>query len=443
MDTRTPSGADPIADRNRRALARALADPAGAFAAMRTPAGRGALTAAATALGAAGQLLAAGRLADLSWCIDMGDPVHGGAGVAAEAAAWRCEVIRAADTARAGGGLTALAVGIEAGGMRPAAADPYRPRPRASLPRLHRVTVADARALAAAPETLPGFGDSDGAAAPDHQAALPGFETAPAAGCPSWILWLWAAGGGPAMTRGHGAPASLRLFVGALLHLRVSDRDGEWRTLRFPVAEVERWLHPGGWTNRRRDWHNFPAALKGMQRVTVPLAGVGEVTLVSPTVTPTDPSDPLVEFTVRLPAAAASGARLDWRRLCEYGADSAPAYRAYLAATAAMDRAAYHGAPATKQIGAPIMDGHARPVRGRGGRIRRRSDLLVPHPAARMVPRWSDADAARFVGFDPADRRRRRDARLALERLAADGVLDLERCADGRFALFAPRRADP
>ena len=111
--------------------------------------------------------------------------------------------------------------------MRPSAADPFRPRPRASLPRLHRVTVADARALAAAPETLPGFGDGDGAAAPDQQAALPGFETAPAAGCPSWILWLWAACGGPAMTQGRGAPASLRLFVGALLHLRVSDRDGE------------------------------------------------------------------------------------------------------------------------------------------------------------------------------------------------------------------------
>ena len=428
MGTQTRSGADPIADRNRRALARATADPAGALAAMRTPAGRGALAAAAGALDATGQQGAAGRLADLAWRVEMGDPVHGGARVAAEAAAWRGEVVRLANVARAGAGLSALAVAVEAGGMRPAVADPFRPRPRASLPRLHRVTVADARALAAAP---------------DQQAALPEFETAPAAGCPSWILWLWAACGGPAMTQGRGAPASLRLFVGALLHLRVSDRDGEWRTLRFPVAEVERWLHPGGWTNRRRDWQRLPAALADMRRVTVPLAGVGEVTLVSPTVIPTDPSDPLVEFTVRLPAAAASGARLDWLRLCQYGALSAPAYRAYLAATAAMDRAAYHGAPATKQIGAPIMDGQGRPVRGRGGRIRRRADLLVPHPAARMVPRWSDADAARFVGFDPDDRRRRRDARLALERLAADGVLDLERCADGRFALFAPRRADP
>ena len=155
------------------------------------------------------------------------------------------------------------------------------------------------------------------------------------------------------MTQGRGAPASLRLFVGALLHLRVSDRDGEWRTLRFPVAEVERWLHPGGWTNRRRDWQRLPAALADMRRVTVPLAGVGEVTLVSPTVIPTDPSDPLVEFTVRLPAAAASGARLDWLRLCQYGALSAPAYRAYLAATAAMDRAAYRAGRPRRNRSAP------------------------------------------------------------------------------------------
>ena len=188
MDTRTRSGADPIADRNRRALARATADPAGALAAMRTPAGRGALAAAAGALEATGQLAAAGRLADPAWCVEMGDPVHGGAGVAAEAAAWRCELIRAADAARAGGGLTALAVGVEAGGMRPSVAVPFRPKIRASLPGLERVTPADADWLAAVPDTLPGFRDGDGAGAAGLQAALPGFEAVAAGGCPSWLI---------------------------------------------------------------------------------------------------------------------------------------------------------------------------------------------------------------------------------------------------------------
>ena len=203
---------DPIAARNRRALARATADPAGALAALLAPAGRGALCGAARAFTAAGRTPAADRIGALLWRVQMREQMielhtHPEGGMpAATAAAFRMEEIRAAHAVRAGGGLTALAVGIEAGGMRPAAADPFRPRPRASLPRLHRVTVADARALAAAPETLPGFSDSDGAAAPDHQAALPGFETAPAAGCPSWILWLWAAGGGPAMTRKATAP---------------------------------------------------------------------------------------------------------------------------------------------------------------------------------------------------------------------------------------------
>ena len=378
----------------------------------------------------------------MSWCIEMGDPVHG-AGAAAEAAAWRCKLVRAADTARGGGGLTALAVGIEAGGMRPAPADPFRPIIRASLPGFERAAPADARGLAPVPDTLPGFRDGDGATAPDRQAALPGFEAVAVGGCPSWLLWAYSAVGGAALSPGRGAPWPLRLFVAALLHLGVSDRDGEWHTLRFPVAEVEGWLHPRGWGNRRRDWHRFPDALKAMRDLAyVPVPGLGRVLMIAPSVIPERPSDPLVEFVARIPAAAASGARLDWPRLSRYGCDTAALYRAYLSVSAALDRAAHRGAPPTRQIGAALIDASGRPRRRRGGRILRSTDpaALVSHPAARLAPRLTDRDAAVFVGYNPADRRRRGDARGALERLAADGVIDLQRCADGRFALYAPRQ---
>ena len=125
----------------------------------------------------------------------------------------------------------------------------------------------------------------------------------------------------------------LRLFVGSLLHLRIAERDGQWRTLRFPhlrkheadwpiggVPSIEAWLHPNGWQNRRRDWKQLPTGLMAIRdRLTyVPVPGAGPVAIVFPSVIPHAPDDPIVEFTVRIPSAAAHGARLDWPRLCQY-----------------------------------------------------------------------------------------------------------------------------
>ena len=50
-----------------------------------------------------------------------------------------------------------------------------------------------------------------------------------------------------------------------------------------------------------------------------------------------------------------------------------------------------------------------------------------PNKAARFVRPLTDADLARMIGFDGTDKRRRLDARKALERLDADGVIDLQR----------------
>lgn len=340
------------------------------------------------------------------------------------------------DATALGGGRTALAFVAE---RVPLLTDAFRPVNRASLPRLQLVTTAEADMIPGGAAWLPGLGGSDQVAAAVPQFSLPGFEPV-VGGCPSWLLWLYDQAGGESLAQGRGAPWALRLFVGVLLHVSIPDRDGAWRSLRFDTDEVTHWLHPSGWSNRRRDWPRLPAALEAMRQIAyVPVPGIGSVAILFPSVIPRVPTDPLVEFTVRIPLSAARGARIDWPRLKRYGADSAALYRAYLSVCAAMDSVAFKGAPITRRIGTPVLNADGQPKRRKGGAIVRRSDVLIDHPRAAMAPVWTDADAARFIGFDPTNRFRRRDARRALERLSADRVIDLDQVSRGRFRLFGAR----
>ena len=316
-----------------------------------------------------------------------------------------------------------LAPIIRAWQERPKETQPYRPAYRASLPRLHKLWADDGARLPANLEadSLP------------EQRALPGFGTV-VESCPSWLLWMFDQAGGESMKHGRGAPWPMRLFVGSLLHLAVGQRDGEWRTLRFPTNDVIGWLHPNGWANKRRDWDKFPAALDAIRRRLsyVPVPGIGSVAIVIPSVIPRSPTDPLVEFTIRIPSSAAHGARLDWPFLCSLGTRSAPLYRAYLAVVSYWDRSAHKGHPITAEIPAPIIDKDGRPIRRKGGSLVRSVHEKVANPAARFSPELTDADLARMIGFAPTDKRRRFDARRAFERLAANGVIDLRREAGGR-----------
>ena len=63
----------------------------------------------------------------------------------------------------------------------------------------------------------------------------------------------------------------------------------------------------------------------------VPVPGIGRVAVLFPSVIPSTPSNPLVEWTIRIPRVGANGDRLNWPRLLAYGADSARLFRAYLA----------------------------------------------------------------------------------------------------------------
>ena len=224
---------------------------------------------------------------------------------------------------------------------------------------------------------------------------LPGFGDA-VRGCASWLLWLFDQAGGESLASGRGAPWDLRLFVYALLHLDVADRDGEWHTIRLPTDTVTGWLHPNGWANERRDWDKLPEALRRMSRELsyVPVDGIGYVAMLFPSVIPAKRGDPLVEFTARVPRVAAHGDRLNWPHLLAYGADSARLFRAYLAVTAWLGRSAKRGHPITRQIAAPVFGPDSKPTRRRkGGAIIRSATERIDNPAARYVgPPLSEAD---------------------------------------------------
>ena len=297
---------------------------------------------------------------------------------------------------------------------RPRKAKPFRPKGRALLPRWDRIVADDGSDLRGLPDVdeVPAGG----------QLNLPGFEPV-VTDCPSWLLWLYDRAGRAPGNWGRGARWDMRLFVGAFLNLRLDERDGQWRSLRFPTDEVIQWLHPGGWGNRRRDWERLPAALASLRErlANIYVPGLGSVTMIWPSVVPVRPTDPLVEFTLRVPSVAARGASVDWPRLCAYGVESDVLYRALLSVSAFLDRSSHRGRPVTAQL-----EGK----RGTAG-------AMVPNPARRYVKPLDGYDLARMIGLDPQNKRRRHEARRAFERLDSDGVIDFQGDGSG-FRIFGP-----
>ena len=335
----------------------------------------------------------------------------------------------------AGDGLHALTVAVESLGLVEPG-EPYRPVQAASVPALHRTRRQTADVIASMPLI-------SSAPPPAGQLDLPIFDGLWKHGAPSWLLWLFDQGGGRSLAQGRGAPWPLRLFVAALVHLRIEGRDGFPHSLPFTAAQVAAWLHPDGWRNRRRDWQRFRQALDALGSIRVPFevphrdggTQTSLVALVHATAIPHDwhNGTTAVGFTVRVPPIAGRGITIDWPRLTRYGAESAALYRGYLSIMAVLDRTARRGVPTPRKIG--------RPVGSTKGRIVRSATELVAHPLADRVPTLTDGDLAALFGFDPRDRFRRRDARRALERLVADGVCSVEWIPGGCFRLFGRERS--
>ena len=312
-----------------------------------------------------------------------------------------------------------------------------KPTRGAGLPRFQRMSEAEALAL-------PGF-DAQIPGPVRGQPVLPGFDVTPVGGCPSWLLSLYDQAGGDTERPGRGAPLDLRVFVGALLSVPETARDG--RDVRIPitVGELADLLYPNGWNraNRRRDWESFRRSLRNLDRLRVPIEVDGHmvgVQVVNAFVIPRswDRGQASVVLRVAIPASAARGARVNWDRLRVYGAESAPLYRAYLSVCAVLDYSARNGHGITQRIGAPQVDQHGKRIRGKGGRIIRSATEKVPNPSAKFVGKLTDDDVRRLVGLHAQHHENRKRARAALERLAGDGVIDLRTFRDGCVQIFAP-----
>ena len=315
--------------------------------------------------------------------------------------------------------------------VTPKKIQPFTPVTKASLPRINRIDHEGTRELPTF-DALPNPKSDDGQ-----------LELLPLGGlgesAVSWLLRLYNEVGGSIMRKGKGAPYQLRLFIAALLHLHVGYRDGHIWRVDVRTNRVIEWLHPNGWSNKRRDWRRLPEALMAIRSRlnAVSIKGVGSVQLMTVAVIPEQPTDPWVRFALMVPMQAAKGVRIDWPRLCEYGTMNAPLYCAYLSASVAMDESARKGTLLTKDIHAPILDARGNPKR-RGGKIIRSANELVPNPSARFVHGYSKDDLTRMAGMDPKDHNHRFRAMDAFNRLHDDGVIDLQR--DGSdWRIFGPR----
>ena len=142
----------------------------------------------------------------------------------------------------------------------------------------------------------------------------------------------------PTMARGRGAPLDLRLAVGACVLTPHVARAARGR-LAVTVRELRDFLFPHGW-KRRRDWPRIQAALWKAHNYTIPgrfhwrgqivdgwvpfrlAGGAGDGAGL----------DDLLLIDVELPPGSGHGPVIDRRELARLGVDSAPRFRAYIAA---------------------------------------------------------------------------------------------------------------
>ena len=321
---------------------------------------------------------------------------------------------------------------VEAWQAQPKEVDPYWPARRARLSDFDKVDAEGGKLLLDAPLPTQVVNNS-----PQLTLDLPELDTP--TGKP-WLVEWFDRLGLESLRQGRGMAWPFHIGIGAIAHLPVAHRDGQWHVLRLDTAEVIRWLHPNGWRSKSRDWANFPAALDELNRILgdVYIPGLGAVDMLRATIRPTTPTEPLVEFVIRIPKVAANGARIDWPTLCRYRQGSAALYRAYLTACELMHQSAHNGQPITRQIPAPILDKDGKPMRGRGGKVKRSAVELVANPASRYVKGHTTGELADLIGMTGNNREHRKQTIKAFRQLDKDGVIDLAQ-AGKLWRIYGPR----
>ena len=147
------------------------------------------------------------------------------------------------------------------------------------------------------------------------------------------LLELMDVSGVQTMARGRGALLALRLAVAVALGVPLANRAGR-AELVTTVRELRGFLYPNGW-ERRRHWPAIRAALWRLNSFAVPVDDRGGLWLPFRPWTIPGPGaalDDRIRLEVRLPPGSKSGPIIDRKDLARLGVDSAPRFRAYIAA---------------------------------------------------------------------------------------------------------------
>ena len=286
------------------------------------------------------------QLAGLSWLadrLDPGSPIREALALAARTGiyagqtakhGWRLQVARWAidelaalpEAPESESGLSLLAAALERVPREVAAskrADPI-------LPRVQAVAVAPEREAA-----LLAFGGIRDGRTPEA-GALPLFAEQDRPRVP--LLEMADRRGGPIMAKGRGAPLDLRLLVAACVLTPHPARAVRSR-LVVTVRELRDFLYPNGW-ERARHWPAIREALFRARDYAIPgpfewnglrLGSWFPFALRSEPGAGASLDDPVL-LDIELPPGAASGPAIDRGELARLGVQSAPRFRAYIAA---------------------------------------------------------------------------------------------------------------
>ena len=151
------------------------------------------------------------------------------------------------------------------------------------------------------------------------------------------ILDLADASGVPVMSKGRGAPLSLRLFIRAGLSVKPQDR--RHSSSRFPVTveELRGGLFPNGW-QAGRDWPRIKQALIEARDYTITDAGGGRWFMLALRRLPPENAHGLpdlkdqVVLDIAFPEGMTTGPEVDLPAMGELSVESGARFRAYIAA---------------------------------------------------------------------------------------------------------------
>ena len=166
------------------------------------------------------------------------------------------------------------------------------------------------------------------------QGVLPGFETDRSQ--PSIPLELYDLSVGPSNSRGRGAPLALRLWIEAILAIRLDDRGRGPVVLKITLRDLLGKLYPRKRPDRRYYWPRLWRASDALDKAWIPWldkatgkGGRRRIVLVSNLPRGPGALDDEIKIIVDLPPGVGKGPVVS-PRLGFWGLDSAPAYRGLL-----------------------------------------------------------------------------------------------------------------